>query len=280
MELARGYAFGGFKYFFLYYLAMNIANICNQIDIAGLAVYTNKVNSGLRYMAMRKYCIEAGEDVTEKDHLYGFAELIVKGLVAGQEGHELKKACVLHFADQEIVDHWQVIGVFESGSGFAAIKRRGELVESLRGSGRGVTAFQVSQSAEGKRYEALISNGKGRVISSHKAGFIWNEKPSLRQCVLALSVAEYNISNALVRKELDRQCNLQSVVEFGIKAGEVVEGYVETGCKARKIKIIDISHDGHVKFEILAPGIKEGSRVKKELEARFLKVNLKYESVE
>lgn len=253
---------------------MDIGLINKEVDLAGLSVYGNRVTSGLRYMKMRQLCIESGDPhVQEKDHFYRYAEFIVTGLIAGTDEREIKKTCVIGFADDEQVAEWTVIGIFESGSGLDAIKRRGQLIESLKGSRRGTVAFQVIKSDEGKRIDAMISNGFGRVFSSHKAGYNWTERPSLRQCCIALHVGEFNHVNELVTKELNRQCNLDTIKTLGMKPGAVFDGYADTGSKPRKIKVLEINVEGGVKFEILAPGIKEKGRIKKEVEARLLKVS-------
>ncbi|MGP1715737.1 MAG: hypothetical protein ACTS9Y_01030 [Methylophilus sp.] len=252
---------------------MDIALINKEVDLAGLSVYGNRVTSGLRYMKMRQLCIDSGVDVQEKDHFYRYAEFIVNGLAAGTDQREIKTSCVIGFANDENTAVWQVIGMFESGTGLGAIKRRSELIESLKGSGRGTVAFLVIKSADGDRIDAMISNGFGRVFSSHKAGYHWTEKPSARQCCIALQLSEFNHVNELVTKELNRQCNLDTIKTLGMKPGEVFDGYGDTGSKPRKIKVLEVNAEGAVKFEILAPGIKEKGRIKKEIEARLLKVS-------
>lgn len=252
---------------------MDIRLIDKEIDIAGAAVYTARVASGIRYLKMRQWCVDQGEDVREKDHFYTYAEYIVKELAAGTAEREIKTTCVLSFVENEKAHAWQVIATFENGQGLDAIKRRGELIESLKGSARGTVAFLIRKTEDGDRFDALISNGFGRVFSSHKANFLWAEKPSVRKCMMALVVSEFNHCNELVGRELDRQCNLDTVKRLGMKAGEVFDGYSEGPLKAKKIKVLEVNADGHVKFEICAPGVREKGRIKKEVEARFLKVS-------
>lgn len=251
---------------------MNIENICTQPHIAELSIYGHEnAISGAEHL-LRQECISRGENVKEKDHLLFYAKYILERMAAGTDAYEIKKQCVGEFFGKESSEGWQVIGIFEDAAGLGAIKRRTQLVESLKGSSRGMCAFQIISQEGTKKYEALVSNGMGRVLSSLKCGFNWVEKPSLKQCIFSLLVGEYNIALELVKQEIDRQSNLMRIKEMGIEPGGVIDGYTDHGIKKKKIKILEISRKGFVTFEILAPGIKEKKRVKREVEARLLKV--------
>lgn len=251
---------------------MDINKLDSEIDIAGLSIYTNKVNSGVRYLKMRQFCIDSGEDVSEKDHQYGLAETIVDLMKKGTPELDIIGKAVPLLMAKENISECNSIGFFEHGSGASGLLARSALLDAVRSAKRGSYAVVIiAHENFDKNYDVLISNGFGKVISSKSIGKVLKEVPSTEMCLSLLAERELKVVFEKIQNEINRQCNFETIKLLKMRAGMVVDGVVLAGFPTvKKIKVNKIDESGGVHFEVLSAGVAESKRVKKYMNARTL----------